>query len=285
VQNATAVDVGQADVKIPESPEVLIARWDEWMEKTKNLSPNTRKLYRRSVIVFAGDTLDFLNATEVVVQAWLQAQGGSSGTFCNRVSGLTSFYRWARKTKLIQSNPCDELDLPKREKRLPKPVENLEDALRALDTADERANEKGSQPRRVGETRDMAVFLCYTGLRIHEAVKCDWPTPCPAEAFVVGKGNKEELMQIPDKAREAWDRLGGRWPVGARATQRRFEKIGYELAFTPHQCRHWLATTLVRRGVEIGRVSKIMRHSNVQTTMGYSAYAKEQNREALDLLP
>lgn len=264
-----------------------IADWDEWMDRTRNLSPNTRRLYRRTVEMFAGDVVDFLNATEEMIQAWLQAKGGQAGTFNNRVSGLNSFYRYARKTKLIDANPCDELDRPKQHKRLPKPVEDLDSALEAADKADTDANERGAVPRRVGETRDMLTFLAYTGLRIHEAVKCDWPVPCPEEAFIIGKGNKEEFMDIPPKAREAWDRLG-HWPIGARATQRRFEKIRTEShpnGIHPHMARHWRATSLVRAGAEIGVVSKIMRHSSVQTTMGYSAYAKKQRRDTLDLVP
>lgn len=259
------------------SDSELLERWTVWMDRTKNLSPNTIRLYSRAVELFSQETEDFLYATEDQIQAWLEAKGGQAGTFNNRVSGLASFYRWARKQKLILSNPCDELDRPKQHKRMPKPVEDLEATLLAADAADHKANIRGSVLRRVGETRDMIVFLAYTGLRIHEAVKCDWPVPCPEEAFVIGKGSKEELMQIPDKARDAWNRLGGKWPIGARATQRRFEKVDIH----PHQCRHWRATSLVRAGVEIGTVSKIMRHSSVNTTMGYSAFQKEQFREAL----
>ena len=263
-----------------QSDSELIERWTAKMVSME-LSPNTIRLYTRTVEHFAADVPKFLDADEVTIQNWLESKGGKAGTFNNRVSGLVNFYRWARKQKLILANPCDELDRPKQHKRLPKPVEGLEQVLKAADAADVKANDKGSKPRRVGETQDMVIFLCYTGFRIHEAVKCDWPVPCPEEAFVIGKGSKEELMQIHDKARAAWDRLGGTWPIGARATQRRFERFDIH----PHMCRHWLATTLVRRGVEIGRVSKIMRHSSVNTTMGYSAYAKEQNLEALAHLP
>lgn len=283
VEQDTRIAAPNAGGELPSDSE-LIERWSVWMDRTKNLSPNTIKLYRRTVELFSRDIPEFLYASEEQIQAWLEAKGGQAGTFNNRVSGLASFYRWARKQKLILANPCDELDRPKQHKRMPKPVEDLEAALVAADAADIRANERGSVPRRVGETRDMMILLAYTGFRIHEAVKCDWPTPCPEEAFVIGKGSKEELMLLPEKAREAWNRLGGKWPLTARATQRRFEKIRTKQhpdGIHPHMLRHWRATSLVRAGVEIGTVSKIMRHSSVQTTMGYSAYAKDQFRDAL----
>lgn len=245
--------------------------WLEWMTY-RDLSSNTIKLYSRTIEIAHKDLGDLRIQSEESLNAWLQAKGGKAGTVGNRICALVSFYRFLVKTKRLGLNPASELERPKQHKRLPKPVEDLEAALERLDRQDE-----GVEGRRGGESRDMATFLAYTGLRIHEAVKCDWPVPCPEEAFVIGKGNKEELMQIHDKARDAWNRIG-RWPIGARATQRRFEKAG----FHPHQLRHWRATSLVRAGVEIAVVSKIMRHSSVATTMGYSAFQKRQMRDALD---
>lgn len=273
------------EVRPTSSPGVLIDAWETWMDRTRNLSPNTRQMYRRTVEVFSSDVPKFLKAEEKTIQAWLQAQGGQAGTFNNRVSALTSFYRWAKKSKLRKDNPCTDLDRPKQHKRLPKPVKRLNEALKALDDADRRANEYGPFPRRVGQTRDMAVFLCETGLRIHEAVACNWPVPCPDEMPIIGKDSKEAMLPITQKAQDAWNRLGGKWPIGARATQRRFEKAGPVLAFTPHQCRHWRATSLIQAGVPIATVSKIMRHSSIQTTMGYSEFAQDQYREALAMVP
>lgn len=268
----------QATRSTLDSHDALEIEWRTWMD-FKGMSPNTIKLYSRTVEKAHAALGELRGQTTESLDAWVQAQGGKPGTVANRISGLTCFYRFLVKTKRLETNPATELDRPRQHKGVPKPVKDLEAVLKAADRADALANDKGSIPRRLGETRDMLVFLAYTGLRIHEAVKCDWPVPCPSEALIVGKGNKEAMVQIPPKAREAWDRLG-RWPIGARATQRRFEKLGTH----PHACRHWRATSLVQAGAEIGVVSKIMRHSSVQTTMGYSAYAQEQMRSALELV-
>lgn len=264
----------QARPGIPDFP-ALREDWITWMRVSRNLSPNTIRLYTRTVDKAHAALGDLPTQTTASLERWIQTQRGQAGTVANRISALVSFYRFLVKSKRIPANPATELDRPKQHKGVPKPVTDLEVKLALLDKADEEANHW--HDRRVGETRDMAVFLCETGLRIHEAVKCDWPVPCPAEALIVGKGNKEAMVQLTPKAREAWDRLGGKWPIGARATQRRFERAGMH----PHACRHWRATSLVQAGVEIGVVSKIMRHSNVATTMGYSAYAQDQMRDAL----
>lgn len=267
-------------------------QWLSWMTHEKQLSPNTIVLYQRSIVSLENEKGELDSLTFHDLREWLHAHGGLAGTVSNRISALASYYGWLARNDLRLDNPVLKLDRPRPHKRLPKPIEGFEEVLRAADAADTRANEKGSVPRRIGETRDMILFLAYTGLRIHEAVACAWPVPCPEEAFVIGKGSKEELMLVPDKARAAWDRLGGQWgcgkdgkPIGQRATQRRFEKLrtpSHPDGIHPHMARHWRATSLVRAGVEIGTVSKIMRHESVQTTMIYSAYAKRQFRDALD---
>jgi site-specific recombinase XerD len=233
MQQATEIGVG------PPLIEDLLSGWCEWMELLRNHSPNTIKLYRRTVEIFCEAFPDPLNpqVTEERIQAWLQAKGGKPSTVSNRVSGLV-----------------------------------------LLDKADLRANEKGVVPRRVGETRDMAVFLCETGLRIHEAVPCNWPVPCPSQMVIKGKGRKDAIIPVTDKARDAWARLGGKWPIGARATQRRFERAG----FSPHQCRHWRATSMVAAGADLGDVKEMMRHENMQTTLGYAAWSTDRVRAALD---
>jgi integrase/recombinase XerC len=257
--------------------ETLYEEWHDWMRQSRNLAPNTIHLYGRTVLQAHEDLGDLLGQTTESLEAWARSRGGQAGTYNNRVCALTSFYRFLVKTKRLPANPATEMDRPKQPKRLPKPVQALASVLAQADLEDARANEKGSIQRRVGETRDMIVFLCETGLRIHEAVACNWPVPCPTEMTITGKGRKEAMIPITQKAQNAWNRLEGKWPIGARATQRRFERLG----ISPHMCRHWRATSLVQAGVDIGTVSKIMRHEGVNTTMGYSAFATEQFREAL----
>lgn len=281
----------QATQAVPQAavtPETsyLIEEWATWLRDTKNCATGTVRLYR-STVEDAHKTLPGLvTASPEVLERFVQDKGGAPSTILNRCCALTSFFRFLVKYKYRSDNPAAEIDRPKIPQRIPKPIKNIKAVLDAMDREDQIANQyaPGSK-RRVGETRDMAVFLFKTGLRIHEAVKFDAPVPCPEEWIVIGKGNKEELIQLDDQAREIWDRLGGKWPIGARGTQRRFEKIRHIERVTPHMWRHTLATVLVEEGVEIGRVSKVMRHSSPTTTMGYAAFSKKQNREALAVLP
>ena len=256
-----------------------MGEWVAWCELSRGLLPATIRLYRRTVEL-AGKDLDLLSATQADLERWLQTKGGKAGTYANRICALTSFYRYCLKYGHRADDPTNGLERPKQRRGVPKPVEDLGGVLAQLDELDHRANIYGAIPRRVGETRAMASFLANTGLRIHEAVALNVETPAPRSITIIGKGHKEAIVPLNDKAREALDFLGGRWPIGARATQRRFEKVGIH----PHQLRHTFCTALVRAGVEIGTVSKLARHSSPSTTMIYAAYDQSRLEAAVDIL-
>ena len=260
------------------SSENLLDDWKTWLEVEKNLAPNTIKLYTRTLEVLTTDLGDPAHLTTEALRTWLHVKRGASGTVSNRISALTSFYKYLVRTDVRPDNPCDKLDRPKSGKGLPRPIVDIPRALAELDAADERANFKGSIPRRVGETRDMAVFLIETGLRIHEAVNLNESVPAGPTLRLRGKGRKDAIIPLTPRAREALDRLGGRWPVGARATQRRFERAD----FSPHMCRHTRGTTMAEAGKDLGDIQAMLRHASPATTLIYSAWSTERVAKALE---
>lgn len=245
--------------------------WVEYLVKEKGLLPTTIRLYRRTLEIAEADLGPLAGLETEPIREWLHHKGGRSSTFSNRLSALRSFYRWQVRTKLRVDDPTAPIDAPKRRKGLPKPVRNLPAVLDEMDIYDARKEFP------IGQTRAIATFIAETGLRISEACAVNEPVPCADEIEVIGKGAKECLVLLTPKAREALDFLGGSLPIGARAIQRRFERFG----FHPHQLRHWRATSLVEKGVEIGTVSKILRHSSPAVTMIYAEYARDTLRNAL----
>lgn len=212
----------------------LLDEWKGYLSHERGLAPATVKLYGRYLESLAREAGDPLSLDTADLRAWLQGKRGSAGSVGNRISALKSFYSFLVRTGARGTDPSQQLVAPKHRPSPGKPVKDLDRVLRKLDEVDRKANDSGAVTRRVGESRDMAVFLAETGLRISDAVACEWPVPCPPEA-TVRVGRRREKVTISPAAREAWDQLGGRWPLGARATQRRFEKAG----FHPHQLRHW----------------------------------------------
>lgn len=257
---------------------------DGWLAymKRKDLQPNTQKLYTRAIETLeewaSGEDLALQDLERRHLEQYLDLKAGSASSVCNRISAFRSYYRYLARIEARTSDPTLNLDAPKRRKGVPKPIDNLPEVLDAMDREDIRANEKGNIPRRVGETRDMAIVLVETGLRIHEARGLKVDVPAPDAITIIGKGRKEAIVLLTEDARQALNRLGGHWPIGARATQRRFEKVGIH----PHALRHTFATRLVRKGVEIGTVSKLCRHSSPAITMVYAQYDHRIMRAALE---
>ena len=212
----------------------LQEEWRQYLSDERGLAPATVKLYTRYLESLSREAGDPVTLDTIALRTWIQSKRGSAGTVGNRISALKSFYQFLVRRGARAEDPSLPLVAPKHRPSPGKPVDDLDEVLDKLDEVDRRANEVGAIPRRVGESRDMAIFLAETGLRISDAVSCEWPIPCPEEA-PIKVGRRTEKLAISEDAREAWDRLGGKWPTGARATQRRFEKAG----FHPHQLRHW----------------------------------------------
>lgn len=256
--------------------------WIVWMKAEKGLLPATIRLYTRTIQRFEIEVGEPSAAETEDIRDWLHSKAESSpSSFGNRVSALRCYFRFLVRTKQRIDDPTMGIDAPKRHKGLPKPVKDLPETLAKLDEIDRKANFWSGTPRPIGQSRAMAVVLCETGLRIHEAVQLNVPVPAPAQLQVHGKGAKDAMIPLTDKAREALDFLGGVWPIGARATQRRFEKAG----FHPHQCRHWRGTSMAEAGADLGDIQHMLRHSPPATTLTYAAWSVDRVRDALSKVP
>ena len=262
-----------------------IDRWADYLAKEKGLAPNSIKLMTSHLKQLQADLEDPRVLQTDDIRTWLHAKGGSTSTVSSRLSSCRGFYKWLVVTRQRIDDPTMGIQAPKKRQGLPRPVERLEDALDILDGLDRRANVNAEKmrclkSRRVGESRAMAVFLCETGLRISEAVSLKLEVPAPAEVRIIGKGGKHAIVPLTDDARDAWDFLGGEWPIDVRGTQRRFKEAG----FTPHQCRHWRATSMAAAGVDLGDIQTLLRHSSADTTRVYTAWSTDRVRDALDMV-
>lgn len=223
-----------------------ITSWLTWLEHEKRRMPTTRRLYQRTLEILESDTsglgpLEELETSDL--RSWLHSKGGSPGTWGNRVSALRSFYGYLVERNVRIDDPSRRLEVPKGKPHAREPVRDLNAKLVELDEMDRLANEKGVVPRRVGESRDMAIFLAYTGIRISDACGLSLKPPVSDRIVISSGGRRDKTIELPFEARSGLDKLGGRFGIGARALQRRFEKVG----FHPDQLRHWHRVNVVER--------------------------------------
>ena len=230
-----------------------IAAWQTWLKHEKGREPGTCKLYERTVLMLERDMsqegqVEALETKHLL--SWLHMKKGSTGSYGNRVAALRSFYGYLFSRKMIPEDPSRRLEIPKRVPPAREPVRDLQAKLHALDQLDERVG------RRVGESADMARFLAQTGMRISDACALSLNTPVPVQISIARGRRPDKIIELSPEARGAMDRLGGRFGIGARALQRRFEKAD----FHPDQLRHWHRVNLADRKLRDHEVESVFRN-------------------------
>lgn len=123
------------------------------------------------------------------------ARGWSRATCRRRIIQLNRFGKWLVKRGHLKANPLDDIEIPRREKTLPKilPWSVAEQVV-------------------IGESRvrnrAILAVLVYTGLRRGEVVRLN-VSSLQREGDVAlrvrGKGNKERVVGLPSQAVEAID--------------------------------------------------------------------------------
>ena len=249
---------------------------------------NTRKAYRLDLAAFERcfPELELADATASLLRSYLGEGDWAPATRSRRRASLASFFRWLTRNDLTESNPMDKVDTVVVPETLPRPAEPT--AVEAI---------LGRIPPRA--TRDRALFtLVYeTGVRIAEALGLychDLDLVRDNEKIrVLGKGNRErtvllaaapravrllrrhlKLQEIEEGAVFRGDprRGGSSLPMDYTTARRSWnlycQEAGHQI--TLHQLRHTRATELVRGGVPLGTIRKVLGHRNIQSTLIYA---------------
>ncbi len=121
-------------------------------------------------------------------------------------------------------------------------------------------------------------FLANTGLRRNEFRFLTYENIMPNFLHVVGKGNKQRyipLNKICKQILSQYPQNGQNQPTFISAFEYReklyllCQKLARQLdipSFGPHSFRHFFATRLIRAGVPLIKVSKILGHSSIKIT-------------------
>lgn len=223
-----------------------------------------------------------------------------------RSSCLASFYKWAMKNNLVESDPVYLADKPKRPLRIPVWLEKdeqqrLTEAAKNIDDLPE--NIFGKKREHVLEVRRRYDFLFgliqNSGLRISETLGVKVRDvrqvgEVARSVRVIGKGDKERLVPLP----EAFGQVFGAWiqgragdefvfakepggkPPGAPAVRaylrRLVEKAGIDKQVTPHKLRHTYATRLLEAGAELVDIQALLGHVNLATTQIYTHVSEDR---------
>ncbi len=277
--------------------QAAIERFLRYLEVERNCSAYTIKSYREDLlsleeylVATQGGTPSPGSLNPVQLRGYVSAlheAGYAKSSVSRRLASLRSFFRFAQREGLADSNPAKPLRNPRRERKLPHFLSNEE--LGTLLAAPPTNEAMGLRDRGILET------MYSAGLRVSEVVGIN-DEDLDLDAGLVrirGKGKRERLAPLGSFAIKAMDRwLGHRTlkgdrqrtsPVfvnkfGTRLTTRsvarmleKYLKItGLDLRTSPHTLRHSFATHLLDRGADIRSVQELLGHKSLVTTQIYT---------------
>ena len=192
--------------------------------------------------------------------------GGSRGGFNTYRNIICSFCRW-RQRKYGIENPANKVPQIRGSSPTPRCLSQEEYKLIVEFTS--------------GMDRDILVWLGNTGLRKSEFARMRWgdiDADCKY-IRVAGKGGKHRVVPLNSTCKEILQKyrrgadsellqLATRYP-GSEGSSWLCRKICRKTGvpkFGSHALRHYFSTQLIRKGVSIYKVSRLLGHASVKTT-------------------
>ena len=247
--------------------------------------------------------------------AWQLRERKISAHIVNRrLSALSSFYKWAMRHEIAESDPVYLADKPKRPLRIPVWLEKEEQSKFEATLKDRQnipINIFGDNKAKMTETRRRYEMLfglmLNSGLRISEALGLKASDVRIVDGVarsvrVIGKGNKERLVPLPEKFGQVFgfwlkDQPKGEYvfarAVGQKAVSRQsasaylrlmMKKAGIEKKISPHKLRHTYATNLMNAGAELVDIKALLGHESISTTQIYTNVGQERMEKVVGRL-
>ena len=283
------------DLNYQKTNKILIKQFIK-NKKLKGLSKKSLQYYESQLIKLNEWTIkSFIEMNSNDLKEYLiffrELNNCSKVTLNNVRRILSSFWMWLEIEEKIIINPMKRIPHIKTPKYIHKAFTDEEvEVLR---------NYLYSQKSK----RNVAIFelLLSSGLRLSEleSLRIDDVNLVECEGLVMGKGGKERKFYFSERAKVCiTDYINSRvdnkeWLfVSEMAPYNKFGSsgIGYMVRETgrrcgienvhPHRFRRTMATRLVRKGMPIEQVSKLLGHSNLEVTMRYV----ETDNELLKLI-
>lgn len=278
-----------------------LSEYLEYLKYQKNYSDETIHSYSIDIEEF----LDYINSECInicevgydVVKAWLinlDEKKNKSTTISRKISSLRGFYKYLINNKVIDSNPFSLVSLPKKKRHLPRffYYNELEEMFQVpkLNTA-------------LGQRDRLLLEMLYaTGVRVSELVNIKVSDINGEEIKVLGKGNKERIVEFGDYAEsilelylnEGYKHLNIKKSEylflnnrGGKLTTRGvryildniINKTTIDKKISPHMLRHTFATHLLNEGCDLLTVQELLGHESLTATSIYTHITNDRLKE------
>jgi len=285
----------------------------EMVSAERGASKNTLEAYARDLREFAAFlktrkiAIDAANTDQVrAYLASLDDAGLAPSTRSRRLSALKQFHKFLYSDGWRNDDPCLGLKGPGARQRLPKALNEADvDALLAAAQARSGKDVDGIRLLAIVE------LLYASGLRISELVSLSLSAVSsdPRLILVKGKGGRERLVPVSERARDALDEYlairerflkgldgssGYLFPSRGKdghLTRHRVAQLLKELALeagldprhvSPHVLRHAFATHLLSHGADLRAVQQMLGHADISTTQIYTHVLEERLKKLVN---
>lgn len=288
-----------------------IPKFLRYLKVERNCSDLTIKSYREDLELLYEYLLESLGSvpapaeiTPLILRKYVAAlheAGYAKSSVSRRLASLRSFFRFAQREGVCDSNPAKPLRNPRRERKLPHFLSSSE--IGRLLAAPPKTDAMGLRDRAILET------LYSAGLRVSELVGINTDDLDLEDGLVRvrGKGKRERLAPLGSFAVRAirlWlkkrtparglkgpaanavflNKFGKR--LTTRSVARMLEKYlkltGLDLRTSPHTLRHSFATHLLDGGADIRSVQELLGHKSLVTTQIYTHVSTAGLRQAYE---
>jgi integrase/recombinase XerD len=232
---------------------------------------------------------------------YLKRREYAPSTVGRKVAAVKSYFHFLVADGILRDDPTAAVDSPSVDRHLPHPL-SREEVARLLAEPARSNTAKGARDRALLE------LMYATGMRASEVIQLELDAVDLEAGTVrcVGKGDKERILPLYERAREALQAyiegnrprlLRGRDETalfvnhrGRRLTRQGLwlivkeyaAAVGIERDITPHTLRHSFATHMLDGGAGLRELQQLLGHSNVSSTQVYTKVSTRRKREAYD---
>lgn len=282
----------------------MLKDFENYLKNVRKYSLNTINSYISDINIFLEylhiQKLNYKDVNHEVIRSYLKYldEKKYKNSSINRIlSSLNDYYNYLTKCKVTKYNYFEDINRPRKEKRLPNFI-NYSEYMSLLATLEKEENE-------FLKARNLLLLeiLFDTGLRVSEAVNIEINNINKKEQSikVLGKGNKERIVYYGDYAKNYLeDYLNLRRNINivdkdylflnknyTRLTRRGVEYLISDISkkallrqkISPHTLRHSFATEMLNNGCDIRSVQELLGHKSLSTTGIYTHVTNEVVRQ------
>lgn len=293
-----------------------ITKYLRYLKVERNASPHTITSYQTDLDQFYSfcqahfdeEKPDINQVERITIRLWLgdlTERGLAKSSIVRKVAAIRSLFKYCFKRGYVEQNPAHLLVVPKKDRPLPKTV-SPDDIERMMTDLAEDNNARSIQKRAIME------LLYGTGIRLSELVSLNEEDINFKlnQIKVLGKGAKQRIVPVGDRAREAMElhletkpQLYGQKTdadarkaaflaasgqrIYPRAVQRmvknilqRFSEVTQK---SPHVLRHSFATHLLDQGADIRVIKELLGHADLSATQVYTHTSIERLKNVYEL--